>query len=166
MAIATRSFCELDLAPMLEANASESWGRAMRDHASRCFCCALRMDAIGRLAARLRPPSEAMPTPARNRRTRASMISRLVLGPVRRGAAVAAFGLATAFLALAVGHGAGTTAWALAAQPSTPAQSATLTFHRAGTGQPDRRTPEEHARDIARNGSPTPLNLMPPPPGN
>ena len=93
MSKASRSFCQLDLAPMLEATASDAWTQAMREHALGCACCALRLGAIERLSARLNVRLETVvPATAGKRRAEPGRLARLVWGPVRRTAALAALG--------------------------------------------------------------------------
>ena len=157
MSKASRSFCQLDLAPMLEGTASETWTQAMRAHALGCACCALRLGAIDRLSARLNVRLETVAATAATRRAQPSRLARMVWGPVRRTAALAAVGVVATFLALAAGHGLGP-GLALMSGPALDEG-----FSSGRRTPADRWTSEDHARELASNGSPTPLSLMPPP---
>lgn len=155
---ASRSFCQLDLAPLLQT-ASDVWTQALLEHASSCPCCALRLSAIERLNTRLSKPLETIlpPTAANSRRARVGRLARLMAGPARRATALAMAGLAVAVLALAVGRGLGP-GLALLSSSVVPSGFPSSTFSRGARGS----SSEDQARELARNGSPAPLRLMPP----
>jgi hypothetical protein len=157
MAADIRSFCQLDLAPVLAASASESWTVSLRDHAARCFRCALRLGALERLEVRVRSPLEKVATRAATpRRRRSSKVARFVLGPVQRTAALAAVALVTTFLALAVGRGAGLASSLMLGGPAELLGEGPARVFSAALAS------EARARELARKGSPDPINLMPP----
>ncbi len=157
MSEAARSFCQLDLTPVLEDTATASWTLALREHTSRCACCALRLGAIERLQVHMRAPLER-PTAVMNhsrRRRRSGKLVRVVLGPVERTAALAAMALVAAFLALAVGRGVGMASQTMLRIPGG--------LHSDGpTIVVAARAAESNARLLAGSGSPFPLSLMPP----
>jgi hypothetical protein len=155
MSKASRSFCQLDLAPMLEATASQTWTHAMREHALGCACCALRLGAIDRLSARLNVRLETGAATAKTRRAQPTRLARMVWGPVRRTATLAAVGVVATFLALAAGHGIGPGL----ALMSGPALDEGFPSSRRAPAY--RWTSEDQARELASNGSLTPLPLFP-----
>jgi hypothetical protein len=154
MAKASRSFCQLDLAPLLEATASESWTQAMREHALGCPCCALRLGAIDRLSARLGALPGNVGAPVGADRGRSGRLARLVWSPIKRTAALAAAGVVAACLALAAGHGLG---------PGTPLLWTAALADGAAAARSGlaRGAGEDRARELATHGSPTPLPPIP-----
>jgi hypothetical protein len=161
MAIIARSFCELDLTPALEL-VLRPWPQTLRNHAARCPACALRMDALERLAARIEPqPALAAPMVAERsrKRARSSRLMSAVLAPIRRTAAVAALGVGAMFLGLVVGGGM-TLGLAVVSdrvgvfQISQALASTTI-------APSHRLTAEDIARELAAHGSLTPLPLLP-----
>jgi hypothetical protein len=154
----SRSFCQLDLAPLLETDGAETWSKSLREHALGCACCALRLGALDRLNARLNarlgePRKITVSTaPAGAHRAQPGRLARMVWGPARRVAAFAAVGLVAVFLALAAGHGLGP-GLALLSEPGLDTFSSTPL-------PPTARWSEDRARELASNGSPTPMGLV------
>jgi hypothetical protein len=159
---ASRAFCQLDLAPLLETDGSETWSKSLREHALGCPCCALRLGALDRLNARLnagpntRPGeprhSRVSPASAGAHRAQPGRLARMVWGPARRVAAFAAFGLVAVFLALAAEQGIGPGLAVLSERSFDTFPSTRL--------PPTARWSEDRARELASNGSPTPMGLM------
>jgi hypothetical protein len=162
MATPPRSFCALDLTPALSV-VLRPWPATLRDHAARCPCCALRMSALERLAARIDARPEVATTIHAGRsakRARPSRLMEVVLGPLRRTAAVAALGVGALFLGLAVGGGV-TLGLAVLTDNAHGFHIGQAFAASASDSSVSRSPAEEQARALADHGSLIPLPLTP-----